>query len=163
MLVQILNRNEQFSCKIAKEHKAQNFELHQYQNEEGKKVHSPTDWTESELLQVCVNAAESGEITSMSHSVLLHVATAWRKSSYHLVIIYYMKTQLEMWASEHLHADRKILSVATEIELGSPFFSRNENTFSNIVLPAKTYQTHKFHTRYCDHLAEVYVRAAARK
>lgn len=45
-----------------------------------------------------------------------------------------------------------------------PFiFARNENTFSNIVLPAKTYQTHKFHTRCCDHLAEVYVRAVARK
>lgn len=27
-----------------------------------------------------------------------------------------------MWASEHLHAERKILSVATEFELGSPFF-----------------------------------------
>lgn len=77
MLVQILNRNEQFSCKIAKEHKAQNFELHQYQNEEKKKkwIHQQTEPNQS-CLQVCVNAAESGEMTSMSHSVLLHVAAA---------------------------------------------------------------------------------------
>lgn len=30
MLAQILNRNEQFSCKIAKDHKKKDFELHQY-------------------------------------------------------------------------------------------------------------------------------------